>query len=76
MHNEPEKYCSRCQEWWPADTEFFFRSASTSDGLGYTCKACYFESPSVRRRNAHKANGYMYSPWERLFRSDEIRSGT
>lgn len=36
-----EKWCGRCQDWWPADTEFFWK---TSKGLWYCCKACYYAS--------------------------------
>lgn len=71
---EQEKLCTKCLEYWPADTEFFFRQASSRDGLSNGCKACYSESPSVRARNAKKPTGYMYSPWERLFRPDEARA--
>lgn len=30
--------CSKCGEFWPADTEFFFNSGGT---LHSWCKACY-----------------------------------
>lgn len=36
----PEKYCPRCDEWWPADKEFFWE---TKGKLFYCCKACYHE---------------------------------
>jgi hypothetical protein len=35
-----EKRCSRCGEWWPADTEFFNRQGA---GLHCWCKACVIE---------------------------------
>ena len=35
-----EKQCSRCGEWWPADTEFFYRNGA---GLHSYCKACVLE---------------------------------
>ena len=38
-----EKHCSRCDEWWPADLEFFFSDPKRRDGLFYCCKACYRE---------------------------------
>jgi hypothetical protein len=38
-----EKYCSRCKEYWPADTEFYFSMGSKGDGLSTWCKACYLE---------------------------------
>ena len=65
---DPEKYCRRGDEWWPADTEFFFKCAASKDGLGYCCKACFFESPTYRTRKAYTAVGPMFSPWEHLFR--------
>lgn len=34
---ELEKMCTRCKEYWPADTEFFYKSG---DGLHTWCKAC------------------------------------
>jgi len=67
---EPEKLCVRCNEWWPADTEFFFRNARNKDGLGHTCKACFFESPTYITRVGRTAKGPMFSPWERLFRAE------
>jgi RNase P subunit RPR2 len=46
-----EKYCSGCQEWWPADTEFFY---SAGDGkLGNICKACYLEKRYPNGRSKH-----------------------
>lgn len=43
---ELEKRCSHCQEYWPADTEFFFASAHSThrDGLHCMCKACVIQS--------------------------------
>lgn len=38
-----EKYCARCNEWWPADKEFFFKDPAGLAGLFYCCKACYRE---------------------------------
>ena len=64
----PEKLCRKCDEFWPADTEFFFRQASCPDGLGTMCKACYVETPSMIKRNAGKKKlNQVSSPWEALF---------
>jgi len=41
---EAEKFCPKCREWWPADTEFFHRNPSTPDGLATYCKACQLEA--------------------------------
>jgi hypothetical protein len=35
-----EKRCSRCDVFWPMDTEFWFPS-KTRDGLFAWCRACY-----------------------------------
>lgn len=35
------KRCSRCRDYWPADTEFFYAAISEADGLYAWCKACY-----------------------------------
>jgi hypothetical protein len=43
VDSELYKRCSRCKEYWPADTEFFFSSAAEPDGLIACCKACYIE---------------------------------
>ena len=73
MQTEPEKFCKKCEEWWPADTEFFFRHAKRADGLSSNCKACFRDTPSNRAR-ASTNGGSMSSPWERLFRPDEARA--
>lgn len=36
------KRCSGCQDYWPADTEFFF-AKKDGDGIDNTCRACYME---------------------------------
>lgn len=36
-----EKLCHDCQEWWPADTEFFYKDKANSDGFMCYCKDCY-----------------------------------
>lgn len=61
----PEKLCTKCNEYWPADSEFFYRRASREDGLSDTCKACYAEMPSVQKRNRYKT-GRAMSAWELL----------
>ena len=37
------KRCSKCQDHWPADTEFFYTAKEERDGLAKWCKACYQE---------------------------------
>jgi hypothetical protein len=43
---ELEKLCTRCQDWWPATTEFFY---ADGDKLTAYCKACWQE----RRNELH-----------------------
>lgn len=39
-----EKSCSRCGEFWPADTEFYQTTSEPGRvGLGTYCKACMVE---------------------------------
>lgn len=38
-----EKRCCACKEYWPADTEFFYRHRGGADGLRDYCKACQGE---------------------------------
>ena len=67
----PEKRCNKCDEFWPADTEFFYRQAGRPDGLGSICKACYAETPSVINRNAgKKKRADVASSWELLFQGE------
>jgi hypothetical protein len=43
VEDQQEKFCTRCDEWWPADKEFFYADLSDATGLFYCCKACYQE---------------------------------
>lgn len=45
----PERRCVRCGEYWPADTEFFYRRG---DGLHSWCKACCTERTGELREGA------------------------
>jgi hypothetical protein len=49
---EADKFCPGCQEFYPADTDFFYRDRRESDRLRSRCKACYSELPSVQKRQA------------------------
>lgn len=49
-----EKRCSRCQEYWPADSEFFYASRALADGLNSNCKACYIENRFPQGRKHHQ----------------------
>ncbi len=52
-----ERHCSRCDEWWPADKEFFYTSGPYNGKgppqLHSWCKACYQEV-RVKRRLAKR----------------------
>lgn len=52
---EPEKWCPRCSEYWPADPEFFFAKNGRGDGLFYCCKACYLEWKIDNKAKKHSA---------------------
>jgi len=65
LEEAPEKLCKKCDEYWPADSEFFYRQAAKPDGLSDICKACYAELPSVQKRNRDK-HGRLLSVWEQL----------
>jgi hypothetical protein len=45
-----ERRCTKCNEYWPEDSEFFYTSGGK---IQQPCKACYCELPS---RKARKAN--------------------
>lgn len=47
----PEKMCTKCREWWPADLEFFYADPKGVGGLFLYCKACYMDHirPPARR---------------------------
>lgn len=38
-----EKYCPKCDEYFPATKEFFFGKNKNGAGLESCCKACYME---------------------------------
>ncbi|KMK51487.1 hypothetical protein RO21_06115 [[Actinobacillus] muris] len=52
-----EIQCSKCRDFYPADTEFFYKQSRDKWGLHSWCKACYVEQPSAiarRKRYAEK----------------------
>ncbi|TCS35830.1 hypothetical protein EDC30_109129 [Paucimonas lemoignei] len=53
--DELYKRCSRCKDYWPADTEFFYQ-VKGDDGLNQWCKACYQEwrYPNGRKAEKHE----------------------
>ena len=52
---EASKRCCKCKEDLPATPEFFWRDRSQKDGFYPYCKACYYELPCAKRREAIRA---------------------
>ena len=52
-----ELLCTRCNEFWPADAEFF--QPSKRDGFASWCKACVKEDPKEQARRARSALKYF-----------------
>lgn len=44
-----EKWCPGCEQWWPADAEFFHTHPEGHCGLRSSCKACALVEQRVRR---------------------------
>ena len=61
------KQCPICKEWWPADTEFFYKASDRKDGLHSYCRACFLEKRWPNGRGAFQKP--KYSPWEILLGS-------
>ena len=47
--DEREKLCTRCDEWWPADAEFFRPRSTGSRRLLCWCRACEAEQKREAR---------------------------
>ena len=47
-----QRFCPRCKEFWPADSEFFFSDGN--GGFHSWCKACVLENKRI--------NYYNYQP--------------
>jgi len=43
------KYCRRCDDYFPADTEFFNIARSAKVGLSPWCRACNAENQNEKR---------------------------
>ena len=54
IHVDGEKRCTKCNEWFPADKEFFYGDAGEQDGLRRICKACYADTPCIIKRNEQR----------------------
>ncbi|HBN61422.1 MAG TPA: hypothetical protein DD442_15595 [Halomonas sp.] len=56
----PEKLCTKCGEWWPDDSEFYY----LTNGLTIQpCKACYEQLPSVIRKRAKQRKPESAERW-------------
>lgn len=54
----PEKLCTVCQEWWPADEEFFHRQKVNGViKLIGRCIACDNDRAVIRRQKLKMAQG-------------------
>ena len=57
-----EKRCVACEQYWPADLEFYSSSKSV-DGLAPRCRACVAErfrgSINAHLRAGHASNGIV-----------------
>ncbi len=56
------KKCNICQEYWPADTQFFYADKYTSSGLMPNCIACFEEkkrTPVSTLTNPNPLRYYM-----------------
>lgn len=48
-----EAHCARCDEFHPADTEFFNSRPKRTGGLDYWCRACREEHRKMVYRQRH-----------------------
>lgn len=46
---ERVKYCKKCDDWHPADTEFFNEARSRKLGLSPWCRACNSDNQNDKR---------------------------
>ncbi|MGO4380349.1 hypothetical protein [Pseudoduganella sp. RAF53_2] len=59
---ELEKRCSRCRDYWPADTEFFHASRGLPDMLHSQCRACTQERRTNKTSSTKKGTENMSNP--------------
>jgi hypothetical protein len=61
-HDEVERFCPACEDFWPITHEFWEKSSSRADGLMRYCKACNVERkqgvvtqlfPDVQSKHCH-----------------------
>jgi len=50
-----EKQCTKCGEWWPADTEFFYRQQNVRSRLHAWCIACTVHDKRQRKQRRSAA---------------------
>lgn len=65
-----EKQCTKCGEWYYADTEFFHKSKKELDGLHSWCKACFMEKRLYNHKpkndKPHQGRQDIVDPFARL----------
>lgn len=56
-HGYLERYCSSCDEWWPASDEFFYEGSRAGRGATRMrcCIACYAERYGSKKEASRKA---------------------
>jgi hypothetical protein len=57
-----EKRCPRCDEFWPADTEFYYSTPSKADGLSSWCKSCYLTWKQEKAAEKSSENSVSQRP--------------
>jgi hypothetical protein len=60
-----EKQCTRCEDWWPADTEFFRRQAKpgSPNRLAPWCRACEADYQTEKRAPEPAPAARVNSVW-------------
>lgn len=56
-----ERQCTKCREYWPEDTEFFYTSKRVDrkiEDIQQPCKACCLELRRKRRKGAKNDETY------------------
>ena len=70
------KVCNRCEEWFPATTEYFYKNKSNEiDGLFPDCKECNINKSIVwRSNNLDKCRGYDRKRSQSPHRKVQVRA--
>ena len=61
----PQKQCTKCEQFYPATTEYFHRDKKNKDGFVNRCKDCVrVKSSLYYAENSEKIKSYV-SDWQR-----------